>query len=179
MYGLYSNLTIAGAGTFVGTASTPGDASNCVNHAASTYTAVYNEISTTVATAAPVIGGGTILTPGCFFQNAAINTAASTNITLDAQGDPKALFVIAGNGAFSLGASSYVLLRNGAKSENIFWIINGAVNLGANSILQGNVLLTGALTLGADSKLCGRGLPFLGALSMGVGTSIIVDDCDV
>eukprot|EP00978_Attheya_sp_CCMP212_P049175 scaffold627998_cov138-Attheya_sp.AAC.1 len=75
--------------------------------------------------------GGKTLTPGCYHQNAAIDTAANTNITLDAEGDPSAVFVIAATGALSLGAGSYIVLLNGATYENIFWVIEGAVNVGA------------------------------------------------
>jgi hypothetical protein len=118
------------------------------------------------------------LTPGCYHQNAAINTAASTHITLDAEDDPNAVFVIAATGALGLGAGSNIVLTRGATYENIFWVIEGAVNVGAGGILQGIVLTIGALSLEANAKLCGRGLAHVAAMNMNEG-SIIVGNCDV
>eukprot|EP00978_Attheya_sp_CCMP212_P047390 scaffold421342_cov60-Attheya_sp.AAC.5 len=130
-------------------------------------------------TAITTIAGGQTYTPGCYSTLAAINTAANTNITLDAEGDPNAVFVIAANAALGFGADSYVVLRNGTTYENVFWVINGAIGVGARSILQGTTLNVGAFSLGVDAKLCGRALVPGGALNMAPGSSIIVDDCDL
>jgi hypothetical protein len=125
------------------------------------------------------ISGGQTYTPGCYFTVAAINTAAGSNITLDAEGDPNAVFVIVAEAALGLGADSYVVFRNGTTYENVFWVINGAIAVGARSVLQGTAINVGAFSLGADAKLCGRALVPLGALNMAARSSIILDDCDV
>jgi hypothetical protein len=176
--GNYSNGTVTG--NFAGTIASVDDIANCTNDAIAIYSATYEERTNfTTLVGATTLGSGRTLTPGCYYQVAAINTAASTNITLDAEGDPNAVFVIVSDGALGLGADSYVVLKNCATYENIFWIIQGAISLGAGSILQGTTLVNGAFTLGANAKLCGRALAPVGALTMGLESSIIVGDCDL
>jgi hypothetical protein len=172
--GEYNGVTLTG--NFTGTIASVEDTANCLTDATLAYDAAYG-LRFTFLQVSDIIGGRT-LTPGCYHQNAAIDAAANTNITLDAGGDPNAVFVIAATGALGLGADSYIVLLNGATYDNIFWVIEGAVTVGAGGILQGITLTIGAITLGADSKLCGRGLAHVAALSMNEG-SIIVGNCDL
>eukprot|EP00978_Attheya_sp_CCMP212_P018786 scaffold51871_cov72-Attheya_sp.AAC.4 len=124
--------------------------------------------------------GNKTLTPGCYHQGAAINVVAFTNITLDAEGDPNAVFVISSNGALILDRSSYIVLLNGATYENVFWVVDGAVTVSTEGILQGTTLVYGALTLGPRAKICGRALLVTtAAVTMDSESSIIVGDCDM
>jgi hypothetical protein len=173
--GVYNNETITG--NFTGTIASAIETASCASDASSSYSDIYDERAT-FTQLTDIIGGKT-LTPGCYHQEAAITVGASTNITLDALGDPNAVFVIVATGALTLGANSYILLLNGTTYENVFWVIEGAVDVGAGGILQGTTLLIGALTLGVDAKLCGRGLAHVAAVTMAIGTSIFVGDCDV
>eukprot|EP00978_Attheya_sp_CCMP212_P028104 scaffold96120_cov44-Attheya_sp.AAC.1 len=166
--GTYSNGSVTG--NFAGSIASVDDTDTCTNDfGLKRFTTL--EGSTTLA-------GGQTLTPGCYYQEAAINTAASTNITLDAEEDPNAVFVVVSDGALGLGANSYVVLENGATFENIFWVIQGAVSNGVGSILQGTTLVNGAFTLAANAKVCGRAL-VKGDLTMGEESSIILGDCHV
>ena len=80
------------------------------------------------------------------------------NMTLDAQGDPDAIFVFQVNGAITTAANSHVLLINGATASNVYWQVNGASGHGANSTFSGTILALGAITLGANVELIGRAL---------------------
>eukprot|EP00978_Attheya_sp_CCMP212_P024751 scaffold78291_cov47-Attheya_sp.AAC.1 len=154
--GKYSNGI--GTGNFDGSIASVDDTYTCRNDFKLSCNAIFqarHEYAErfTVLLDNTTLAGGRTLNPGCYYQVAAINTAADTNITLDAKGDPDAVFVIVSDGALGLGANSYVVLENGATYENIFWAIQGAVSNGAGSILQGTTLINGAFTLGANAKL--------------------------
>jgi hypothetical protein len=88
------------------------------------------------------------------------------NFTLDAQGDPNALFVININGALTVGAGFNVLLINSASLCNVYWQINGDFTLGAGSVFRGTIVSNGAITLLDASSLLGRGLTTAGAISL-------------
>ena len=112
-----------------------------------------------------ILGNGQILTPGVY----CIDPPASSlngNLFLDAQGNPDAIFIIKVGGALSTAALSKVQLLNSASEKNVFWLIDGAVNLGANSLFQGTFIGTGAINLTAGSTLVGRGLTKVGAISL-------------
>jgi hypothetical protein len=100
--------------------------------------------------------GGRTLTTGTYHSTAAI--AVTGQLTLDAEGDPDAVFVFQGDAAFNTAAASRVNLVNGAQASHVFWVITGAAGTGADSFLSGTILSQGAITLGAGTVLTGRAL---------------------
>jgi hypothetical protein len=93
-------------------------------------------------------------------------TAAGT-ITLDAAGDPNAVFIIRIGGAFSTTAGTTVVLKNGASACNVFWVVEGAIGIGASTTMKGILFAHGgAVALGASSNLDGRMFTNLGAISI-------------
>jgi hypothetical protein len=73
-------------------------------------------------------------------------------------------------GAFTAGAASNIILTNGAKAANIYWIAQGALSVGANSVMKGTLFAyPGAITLGVNSSIEGRLLSSSGAITVGVG----------
>lgn len=103
---------------------------------------------------------GMTFTPGNYFFAGAVNLAASGSVTFDAGGNVNAQFIVIITGAFTTGASSTILLINGAKACNIFWTVgtptvNAAATLGASSIVYGNGCVWGAITMGAGVTVTG------------------------
>ena len=99
---------------------------------------------------------GSTFTAGNYYFAGAVNLAASGSVTFDAGGVSTAQFIMIINGALTTGASSTVVLKNGAKACNIFWVIGppassaGAdTTLGATSVFNGNICDWGAITTGA------------------------------
>ncbi|MDI5949075.1 ice-binding family protein [Flavobacterium yafengii] len=128
-----------------------------------------NSIAVTNTTHAPVFGGETLL-PGVY-SIAAAGSAAGI-ITLDAQGDPNALFIIKFGEAFSTGATTTIVLANSASAANVFWLAKGAIGLGASTVMKGTLLSKeGAVSLGANCIIDGRVLTGSGAI--GIDTSTI------
>jgi hypothetical protein len=110
------------------------------------------------------VAGETIYT-GVYSTGAA--TSIIGTLTLDAQGDPDAIFVFKIGGALSSVAGSEIILANGASSENVFWIAVGAVGLGANATMVGTFIgYPGAVALGAGGSLDGRFYATIGAIAI-------------
>src|SRR5687768_11729290 len=110
------------------------------------------------------LGNNQILTPDIYCLGAA--STLNGNLTLDAEGDPDAIFIFQINGALSTTTLSSLTLINGASLCNVYWQINGAVELGTNSLFLGTILANGALSLLEGATLLGRALSQAGAVDM-------------
>ncbi|WP_366184703.1 ice-binding family protein [Flavobacterium ovatum] len=112
---------------------------------------------------------GETVNPGVYFIDGAGSLGGT--LTLDGQNDPNAIFVFKFAGAFSVGAQSKIILINGARRCNIFWIggagvATGAITIGAGSVLKGTFLSHGgACGSGASVFLAGRQLSTGGAVN--------------
>lgn len=107
---------------------------------------------------------GRTLTAGVYKSAAAL--AVSTTLTLDAQNDPTAVFIIQIDAAFNTAAASSIVLANGAQASNVFWQVAGAVSLGAASKFTGNILGLAAIDVGAGTSVIGRALTSNGAIAL-------------
>ena len=107
---------------------------------------------------------GETIYPGIYSIAAAV--AITGTLTLDAQGDPDAMFVFKITGALNSVAGATVLLANQASSANVFWIAVGAVGLGANTTMIGTAIAyPGAVSLGAGGSISGRLYATVGAIA--------------
>ena len=119
-------------------------------------------------------GNDLVLTPHTYLLNAA--TVFTNNVYLNALGNADAVFVIKINGALSTSTYSKVILMNGAQSQNVYWKIEGAVNINNYSVFRGTIICNnGALgLLNTGVLLDGRALTTTGALSTAAITASIV-----
>jgi hypothetical protein len=104
-----------------------------------------------------------ILYPGIY--NSAAAAAITGTITFDGQSNSNSLFVIRLVGALSTAASVKMNLINGALASNIYWVMVGAVSLGANTVFVGNIISNAAISIGVNCKVYGR-LFGIGAISI-------------
>ncbi|MFT5078915.1 MAG: hypothetical protein ACI917_001435, partial [Patiriisocius sp.] len=113
-------------------------------------------------------GAGETLLPGVYDMAAG---SLGGTITLDGLMDSDAIFVMRFAGAFNVAAGSKVILTNGARRCNVFWIgganvTTGAVNIGADANVKGTFLSHGgACNSGVNTFLAGRQLSTLGAVN--------------
>jgi hypothetical protein len=101
--------------------------------------------------------GGTpvIMYPGKYRYTVVLTIV--DDITLDAQDDPNAVFVIQTSGGIDLAVGKEIKLANGAREDNIYWTSAGVVSPQANSIFRGNILSV-SVTFGQSATLYGRAL---------------------
>src|SRR5208282_4882491 len=100
-----------------------------------------------------------------------------TTITLDAQGNPNAIFVFKAGSTITLESGASILLVNGAQSANVVWIVGSSFTSVATSTMVGNILANTSITLGGGI-LTGRALAGIvtssGAVSIPAATAITV-----
>jgi hypothetical protein len=166
-----------GAGTYCVSFSAQCDLPNAI-HTVGVSTAnlctdlslIYNDLINIPTTSAhPLIfGSGEILFPGVYAVAGAMSIADT--LRLNGQGLTNPLFIMKCVGAFNTGAGTVIILTNGAKPENVFWLVQDAIGLGANTTLQGTMISnSGAVAAGANCKITGRMFTKLGAVAFGPG----------
>jgi Ice-binding-like len=116
--------------------------------------------------AAPITGdlGGITLTPGVYASDATITLAGT--LTLDAQGDPNAVFILQAGSTLGTAAGSHVTLSAGAQACNVFWQVGSSATLGASSVLTGTILASTSISTGDGVTIAGRALARDGAVTM-------------
>jgi Ice-binding-like len=108
--------------------------------------------------------GGLVLSPGvyCFDTSAAITGI----LTLDAQGDPNALFVFQIGSTLTVTPGSSVLMINGSGFCNVYWDVGTSATLNTNSNFLGNILAMISITVDTGATVHGRLLAHTGAVTL-------------
>lgn len=110
---------------------------------------------------APLVQGDNYFVAGVYQSLTSIFITG--DLTLDAQGDPNAVFVFQSSstvgtaaGAASPGTHTRILLVNGAKASNVWWQAGTSATLGTNTEFQGNILSGASITMTTGATSCGR-----------------------
>ena len=112
---------------------------------------------------APLLGNGTTLNAGVY----AVTGASTLNgtLTLDAQNNANAVFIFQISGPLSTNANSKVKLINGALACNVFWKVEGLVDMAAGTSMKGTVIANNAgINMNSSDTLEGRALSTTGAI---------------
>jgi ice-binding like protein len=112
--------------------------------------------------------GARTLTPGLYSSSSALSISGT--LTLDARGDPNALFIIQVPSTLTTGAGSRVALIGSADAFNVTWVVLGSAVLGASSGFEGSILAGQSITLGAGATIEGRALARSGAVILDSNT---------
>lgn len=107
---------------------------------------------------------GKTLTAGVYKSTSSL--ALTGDVTLDAQGDPAAVFIFQIASTLTTGSGSHVVLINGASACNVFWQVGSSATLGTNSIFKGNILALTSITVTTGVHLDGRVLARNGAVTL-------------
>jgi len=106
--------------------------------------------------------GHTALPPRvyCFDGNAHL----TGTLTLDANGDPDAVWIFLVRGALTTEARSNVGITGGGFDGNVFWQVAGSATLGEGSSFRGTILARTDITLRNGASLSGRALAQTGTV---------------
>jgi type VI secretion system secreted protein VgrG len=120
--------------------------------------------------------GGLTLTPGVYkFDSSAQLTGA---LTLNALGNPDALFVFQIGSTLTTASASSVLETNGVDDCNVYWDIGSSATLGTTTAFQGNILAVTSITLTTGATIeSGSALAQNGAVTLDDNT-ITATDCN-
>ncbi len=108
--------------------------------------------------------GGQTLIPGLY--KSASSLGLTGTLTLDAQGDPSAVFIFQIGSALTTASASNVNLVNGAQACNVFWQIGSSATLGTNSNFAGTILALASVTVNTGASVSGRVLARNGAVTL-------------
>ncbi len=143
------------------------DADGTTADAAADLIIAYNELNAAIPNffPAPLLGNGQKLEAGTY----AIGQSATLDNTLilDGKGNKNSIFIFQIEGSFSSAAGAKVELINGALACNVFWKIEGLVDLATNTQMKGTVVANNAaIILNTGSTLEGRALSTTGAVTV-------------
>src|SRR5678809_1805736 len=111
-------------------------------------TAAYNDAAGRTVGAITVAGnlGGQTLTPGLYKSTSSL-AISSGDLTLDAQGDPNAVFIFQMASTLTATSGRAVILAGGAKASNVFWQVGSSATLGTTSVFNGTIMADQSITL--------------------------------
>ena len=125
----------------------------------------YNGLTPTLTGLSNLSTGGngvnnSTYTAGVYQSAPASSLDIPTSITLDAQGNPAAVFVFLAGSTITLESGASVILANGAQAGNVYWVAGSSFTSvwnGIQSNMVGTIMTVASITLGGGN-LNGRAL---------------------
>jgi Ice-binding-like len=91
---------------------------------------------------------------------------SSGSVTLNAQGNPNAVFIFQIGEALTTSTGTTVALTNGAQACNVFWQVASSATLGGSSHFVGTLMAAESITAGSSATIEGRLLAETGAVTL-------------
>jgi len=175
--GVSPGTAVTGFGPGIGTVSGAIHANDSVAAQAHADLATAYAVAVARTPDRPAVGAldGLKLGPGVHASGSTLTLAGT--LTLDAGGDPGAVFILQAGSTLGTAAGSQVSLTGGAQACNVFWQVGSSATLGASSLLRGSILAHTSITVGAGVTIHGRALARDGAVTMDNDT-VSVPACD-
>ena len=108
--------------------------------------------------------GGLTLTAGVYKSSSSLGLTGA--LTLDAQGNPDAVFVFQAGSTLTTASASRVNLINGAQPCNVFWQIGSSATLGTTTSFAGNILAMQSISINNGVTVQGRAFARNGAVTL-------------
>lgn len=142
----------------------------------------YNALAAMPAGGDPGAGqlGGLVLAPGVYTSAGGTFGVTNGDLTLDAQGDPNAVWVFQMAASLTVGAPAIprnVLLVNGGQAKNVYWQVGSAGRIEDRSVMVGTIIAPAGVTIStagqtAQTTLTGRALGLTASVTV-VNTTIV------
>jgi hypothetical protein len=176
--GVWPGTDITGfpPGTVVGTLHA-GDAA--AQQAQNDVTIAYNALAgmALTQTLTGVNLGGLTLGPGVY-HFASDAPMSSSQLTLDAGGDPNASFVFQIGTTLITASDASVVMINGGNACNVYWQVGTSATLGSGTSFKGTILAQASITLNTGAMIWeGRALAQNGAVTMDSNNSVSLAGC--
>ncbi|MDD5569078.1 MAG: ice-binding family protein [Candidatus Pacebacteria bacterium] len=116
--------------------------------------------------------GGMTLTPGVYCFAAAAQLTGT--LTLNAQGDPNAVWIFQVGTALTIDNSASVVISNGGAGTpgcNVYWQVGSAATIGTSATFIGTVIANSeAVTLNTGATMYGRAISRIAAVTLDTNT---------
>ena len=132
-------------------------------------TTAYNDAAgrTPVVTESADLGGQT-LAPGVYQATSGLSLTGT--VTLNAGGDPNAVFIFQAGSTLITASSSTVSLIGGADPCNVFWQVGSSATLGTTTTFVGTILALTSVSLQTGATVQGRVIARTGAVTLDSNT---------
>lgn len=129
--------------------------------------------------------GGLTLAPGIYKSASGTFNISNGNLTLDAQGDPNAVWIFQTDAGLTVGlagptGAKSVILINGALPKNVFWYVGSAatINAAGGGVMVGTIIASSGVTFSTagnvvQTVLNGRAISLVASVTM-VNTTVNV-----
>jgi hypothetical protein len=118
---------------------------------------------------------GQTFSPGVRSASSSLLLSAGS-VTLDAQGDPNAVFIFQIGSTLITGSNTSVSLVNGAQACNVFWQVGSSATLGTGTRFVGTIMASATITANTAATIHGRLLASTGAVNLDTNT-ITTSNC--
>lgn len=149
------------------------------NDALAAATSVYNTAAAATPTSTltnPELGGRTY-TAGVYLYNG--NATVTSDITLDGNNNPNAVFIFIVKGSLNIGAGVDIELIRDAKIGNVFWVVEDALTVGNGAEIKGQYLAKQAVTIGDGSIVRGRVASLQGEVRLNNNNFFLPTDLEI
>jgi hypothetical protein len=103
--------------------------------------------------------------PGVYTASTSL-LLSSGSVTLNAQGDPNAVFIFQIGSTLTTGSNTDVSLINGAQACNVFWQVGSSATLGTGTHFVGTIMAADSITANTGATIHGRLLAQTAAVTL-------------
>jgi len=118
---------------------------------------------------------GQVFLPGVRTASSSL-LLSSGSVTLDAEGNPNAVFIFQIGSTLITGSNTSVLLTGGAQACNVFWQVGSSATLGTGTSFVGTIMASATITANTAATIHGRLLASTGAVNLDTNT-ITTSNC--
>ena len=121
-----------------------------------------------VTSSVPVELGGRTLGPGVYSSGGVFGIKGT--LTLNAHGDPNAVFIFQSTSTLITASGSAVRLINGARFCRVFWVVPTSATLGTGSTFVGHIFAVTSIAAETGATVQGQLLAQTGAVTLDTNT---------
>jgi hypothetical protein len=108
---------------------------------------------------------GQTFSPGVYSASKSL-LLSSGSVTLNAEGDPNAVFIFQIGSTLITGSNTTVSLVNGAQACNVFWQVGSSATLGSGTHFVGTIMASASITANTAATIHGRLLAQTAAVTL-------------
>jgi uncharacterized repeat protein (TIGR01451 family) len=166
--GLYPGTSITGFPPGLVVSGTKHAADATALAAQNDATIAYNALGQACDTTISADLGGSTRTPGVYCSGSSMGLTGT--LTLDAQGNPDAVFIFKMGSTLTTASGSKVVMINGGQNCNVFWQVGSSATLGTTSDVVGTIIADQSITLTTGAIVRGRTLARNAAVTLDSNT---------